>query len=190
METLKIMFAAIFSGNIALSYFLGMCPFIAMSKSPAIAMGMGGAVVFVMTLTSVLNWVIYWMILVPTRTEHLQLISFIVSIAVTVQILEIFIDRFSPVLYASMGIFLPLITVNCAILGASLFLVLRKYTFIQTFGYGLGSGLGWAMALLCMSGIRSRINTKKLPPGLEGPAITMITAGIMAMAFTGLAGIL
>ncbi|MCK5687457.1 NADH:ubiquinone reductase (Na(+)-transporting) subunit E [bacterium] len=189
-DFLKITFAAVFTGNIALTYFLGMCPFIAMSKSPATAFGMGAAVVFVMTVTCCINWIIYWQILVPTGTEHLQLLCFIASIAVIVQILELFIDRVSPVLYAAMGIFLPLITVNCAILGASLFMVLRKYSFLNTLGYGFGSGMGWAIALLAMSGVRSRINTSKLPPGLEGPAITMITAGIMAMAFTGLAGVM
>lgn len=189
-NVLTITFAAAFTGNMALTFFLGMCPFIAMSKSRETAFGMGAAVTVVMTITTGLNWIINYLVLVPTGTGHLQLISFILSIAITVQILEIFIDRVSPSLYASMGIFLPLITVNCAILGASLFMVLREYNFYEALGYGFGSGFGWALALLAMSGIRQRIKVQMLPPGLEGPGITMITAGLMAMAFTGLAGIL
>lgn len=190
MDVLKITFAAAFTGNIALTYFLGMCPFIAMSKGRETAIGMGAAVTVVMTLTCSLNWIVQNLVLAPTGTVHLQFLAFILTIAITVQILELFIDRVSPALYAAMGIFLPLITVNCAILGASLFMVLREYTFLQAVGYGFGSGAGWAMALLAMSGIRERIEKSDLPPGLEGPGITMISAGIMAMAFTGLAGVL
>ncbi|PKK89507.1 MAG: NADH:ubiquinone reductase (Na(+)-transporting) subunit E [Candidatus Wallbacteria bacterium HGW-Wallbacteria-1] len=189
-EILIILFASAFTGNIALTYFLGMCPFIAMSRSRETSLGMGAAVMVVMTLTCALNWIVHHLILIPTGTEHLQLLTFILTIAVTVQILEIFIDRVSPALYASMGIFLPLITVNCAILGASLFMILRGYTLIQTIAYGFGSGAGWALALLAMSSIRQRMKPQKLPIGMEGPAITMIIAGIMAMAFTGLAGIM
>jgi Na+-transporting NADH:ubiquinone oxidoreductase subunit E len=173
---ITIVFAAAFTGNIALTFFLGMCPFIAMSKGRETAAGMGAAVTVVMTITCALNWTINHLILEPSGTEHLRL--------------ELFIDRVSPKLYSSMGIFLPLITVNCAILGASLFMILREYNFYEALAYGFGSGAGWALALLAMSGIRERIKTELLPPGLEGPGITMITAGLMAMAFTGLAGIL
>jgi Na+-transporting NADH:ubiquinone oxidoreductase subunit E len=187
---ITIVFAAAFTGNIALTFFLGMCPFIAMSKGRETAAGMGAAVTVVMTITCALNWTINHLILEPSGTEHLRLPAFILSIAITVQILELFIDRVSPKLYSSMGIFLPLITVNCAILGASLFMILREYNFYEALAYGFGSGAGWALALLAMSGIRERIKTELLPPGLEGPGITMITAGLMAMAFTGLAGIL
>jgi len=191
MESLSpwvIFFAAIFTGNILLVYFLGMCSFLSVSKRINTALGLGLAVTFVLTITSALNYVVYRMVLQPLGIEYLRYIVFIVVIAATVQLLELFIERYSEVLYINLGIFLPLITVNCAILGVSLFMVIRDYTFIQSVLFGAGSGLGWLLAILAMAGIRERLNEQRIPPALRGPGITLIITGIMAMAFIGFSG--
>ncbi len=184
-----IFFAAIFTGNILLTYFLGMCSFLSVSKQIKTALGLGLAVTFVLTITSALNYVVYHRILEPLGIVYLRYIVFIVVIAATVQLLEMFIERYSEPLYINLGIFLPLITVNCAILGVSLFMVIRKYTFIQSVLFGAGSGLGWLLAILAMAGIRERLNEQKIPPALRGPGIALVITGIMAMAFVGFSGI-
>ena len=184
-----IFFASIFTGNILLVYFLGMCSFLSVSKQIPTALGLGLAVTFVLTITSALNHIVYFKILEPLGMEYLRYIVFIVIIAAIVQFLELFIERYSQVLYINLGIFLPLITVNCAILGISLFMVIRRYTFIQSVLFGAGSGLGWLLAILAMAGIRQRLNESKIPAGLVGPGITLIITGIMAMAFVGFSGI-
>ena len=184
-----IFFASIFTQNIVLTYFLGICPFVAVSKEIPTAFGMGMAVIFVMFMTMGLNWPLYHLILVPLKVEYLSFIVFIMVIATFVQIVEIFIDRYSPVLYVSLGVFLPLITVNCAILGVSLISVLRDYTYLQSLAFALGSGIGWTVAIIAMAGIRQKMRFSSIPKGLQGPGITMIIAGIMAMAFMGFAGI-
>lgn len=184
-----IFFAAIFTGNILLVYFLGMCSFLSVSKQIKTALGLGMAVTFVLTMTSALNHVIYYKILVPLGLEYLRTIVFIVVIAAAVQFLEMFVERYSETLYINLGIFLPLITVNCAILGVSLFMVIRKYDFIQSILFGAGSGLGWLLAILAMAGIRQRLDENKIPPALRGAGITLIITGIMAMAFIGFSGI-
>lgn len=192
MESLSpwvIFFAAIFTGNILLTYFLGMCSFLSVSKQIKTALGLGLAVTFVLTITSALNYVVYHQILEPLGIVYLRYIVFIVVIAATVQLLEMFIERYSEPLTINLGIFLPLITVNCAILGVSLFMVIRKYTFIQSVLFGAGSGLGWLLAILAMAGIRERLNEQKIPPALRGPGIALIITGIMAMAFVGFSGI-
>jgi Na+-transporting NADH:ubiquinone oxidoreductase subunit E len=143
-----------------------------------------------MAATSVLNWLVYYLILVPLRLEYLRFIVFIIVIAAFVQVVEMVIERTSESLYAALGIFLPLITVNCAILGASLFMVIRSYSLLSSFFYGLGSGLGWFLAILAMAGIRQKIKNARVPKGLEGPGITLIIAGMMALAFMGFTGIL
>ena len=183
-------FAAIFTQNIILSYFLGMCPFTSVSKEVKTSLGLGAAVVFVMTFTCALNWLAYHYVLVPLKIEFFKFILFIVIIASFVQFVEMLIDRYSPKLYLSLGIFLPLITVNCSILGAALFMVTREYSFLVTIGYGFGSGLGWLMAILAMSGIRQRIKEDKVPHGLRGPGLTLIVAGLMALAFIGFTGVM
>jgi Na+-transporting NADH:ubiquinone oxidoreductase subunit E len=183
-------FAAVFTNNILLTTFLGMCPFTSVSREVKTAAGLGGAVVFVMTFTTALNWLAYEYVLVPLELEFFRFILFIIIIAAFVQFVEMVIDRYSPKLYQSLGIFLPLITVNCAILGASLFMVIREYRFIETLGYGFGSGLGWLLAILAMAGIRQRLNEAKVPKGLQGPGITLIIAGLMALAFVGFTGVL
>jgi Na+-transporting NADH:ubiquinone oxidoreductase subunit E len=182
--------ASVFTNNILLTTFLGMCSFVSVSREVKTAAGLGGAVVFVMTLTTVLNWLAYRYILVPLGLEFFRFILFIIIIAAFVQFVEMVIDRYSPRLYQALGIFLPLITVNCAILGASLFMVIREYSFIVTIGYGFGSGLGWLLAILAMAGIRQRINESRVPQGLRGPGLALIIAGMMALAFIGFTGVL
>ena len=183
-------FAAIFTQNILLTTFLGMCPFTSVSREVKTAAGLGGAVVFVMTVTVALNWLAYYYVLVPLQLEFFRFILFIIIIAAFVQLVEMAIDRYAPRLYQALGIFLPLITVNCAILGASLFMVIRGYSLIVTIGYGFGSGVGWLMAILAMAGIRQRLNEARVPRGLQGPGITLIIAGLMALAFVGFTGVL
>ncbi len=184
-----IFFASIFTGNILLVYFLGMCSFLSVSKQVKTSLGLGLAVVFVLTITSALNYIVYYYVLEPLQIEYLRYITFIIIIASAVQLLEMIIERFSEVLYLNLGIFLPLITVNCAILGVSLFMVIRKYTFIQSVFFGAGSGIGWMLAILAMAGIRQRINEKQIPSALQGAGIALIITGIMAMAFIGFSGI-
>jgi len=190
MNLVTIFFASIFTSNIALTYFLGMCPFIAISSDLKTAFGMGIAVTYVMTLTAALNWLIFHFLLVPFDIEFMKFIIFIITIAASVQVVEIIIDRFFPILYVTMGIFLPLITVNCAILGVSLFMNLREYSFLQTVVYAFASGVGWTVAIIAMAGIRKKMRFSDIPAGLEGPGITMIIAGIMALGFMGFAGML
>ncbi len=177
--------------NIALVYILGMCPFIALSKNLKTSMGMAVAVAFVVTITSIVNWVIYHYILVPTGSEIFTYLILIISIAASVQLVEMIIDKFFPPLYSSFGIFLPLITVNCVVLAVSLFVVLRNYNLTQTVVYGFGTACGWALAIIVMAAIREKLYlVGDVPPGLRGPGITMIIAGLMAFAFMGFAGII
>jgi len=190
VNVLVICFSAVFTGNILLTLFLGMCPFIAVSREIKTAAGMGLAVIFVLTSTCVLDWLVYHWLLVPLDLAFLRFIVFIIIIAAFVQFVEMVLDRYSPGLYQNLGIFLPLITVNCAILGASLFMVVRGYTFWETIGWGLGSGVGWMLAIVAMAGIRGRLQAARIPKGLQGPGITLIIAGIMALAFIGFAGVL
>jgi Na+-transporting NADH:ubiquinone oxidoreductase subunit E len=188
---LTLFFAAIFTNNILLTNFLGLCPFLSMSGQKKSAFGMGAAVVFVMASTTALNNLVHYKILVPLGLEHFRYIVFIVVIAAFVQLVEMTVERFFPGLYFVLGIFLPLITVNCAIFGASLFMVIRKYDFIQSLAYGAGSGIGWMLAIIAISAIREKLQkTAKLPRGLEGPAITLIITGLMALAFLAFSGMI
>ncbi len=189
-SALVVCCAAIFTGNILLTTFLGMCSFLSVSREVKTAVGLGAAVVFVMTCTTILNWAMYWLVLVPLQIEFYRFILFIIVIAAFVQFIEMVIERYSPPLYYSLGIFLPLITVNCAILGAALFMVIRKYTFIETIGYGFGSGAGWMVAIVAMAGIRQKLAVNRIPQGLQGPGITLIIAGLMALGFIGFTGVL
>ena len=185
---LIILLAAIFTNNILLSNFLGMCSFLACSRQIDTALGLGAAVTFVLTCTTVLNYVIYHGVLVPWELTHLTFIVFIAVIAAFVQFVEMFVERFSPKLYFALGIFLPLITVNCAILGASLFMMIREYSFAQTLGFGIGAGVGWALAIVLMAGLRHKMGYSNIPRPFQGLAITMIVTGVMALAFMGFAG--
>lgn len=190
VHLLFILFASIFTENILLARFLGMCSFLSVSRQVKTAVGLGLAVVFVMTCTVALDWFAYHLILRPYHIEYFRFILFIIIIAAFVQFVEMVIERYSPVLYYNLGIFLPLITVNCAILGASLFMVIRSYTLIEGVVFGLGSGLGWMLAIIAMAGIREKLSSKRIPRGLQGPGITLIIAGIMALAFIGFTGVL
>jgi Na+-transporting NADH:ubiquinone oxidoreductase subunit E len=190
INPITLFFASIFTSNILLTNFLGMCSFISISKDWKSSFGLGMAVTVVMTITAAISWLVLEFILVPFGMEYLSFIIFIIVIAAVVQILEMVIDRASPALYLSLGIFLPLITVNCAILGAILFMQIRSYNFIQATTFGAGSGLGWWLAIMLLAAIRERTEKNPVPAGLKGPGITMITIGFMAMAFIGFSGMI
>lgn len=188
---------SIFVENILLAYFLGMCSFLAVSKKVETATGLGLAVIFVLTVTCPINWLVYTYLLHPDTTllpnemdlTFLQFITFIAVIAALVQLVEMVIDRFSPALYNSLGIFLPLIAVNCAILGSSLFMVEREYTFDESIVFGFSSGVGWALAIIAMAAIRWKLRYSHIPRGLRGLGMTMLMTGLMAIAFLSFAGI-
>jgi len=189
-----IFLAAILTNNILLADFLGMCSFIAVSRTLRTSLGLGLAVTFVLTCTTALNYAIYHGVLAPgaplcpTDLTHLKLVVFIMVIAAFVQLVEMVLERFSPLLHTNLGIFLPLITVNCAILGASLFMLEREYDLARTLAYGFGSGLGWMLAICLMAGIRLRLRHADIPAPLRGLGITMIVTALMAMAFMGFSG--
>jgi Na+-transporting NADH:ubiquinone oxidoreductase subunit E len=189
-----IFFAAVFTNNILLTNYLGMCSFLGASREVKTSLGLGTAVVFVMILTTALNWTVTQYVLEPkwggVDLMPFRYIVYIMLIAAFVQIVEMIIERVSEALYAALGIFLPLITVNCAILGATLFMVIREYSFWKSVFYGAGSGIGWAIAVLAMAGIRQNMARARVPRGLEGAGITLIIAGIMALAFMGFSGMM
>jgi Na+-transporting NADH:ubiquinone oxidoreductase subunit E len=186
-----LFFAAIFTNNILLTNFLGLCPFLSISREVRSSLGLGVAVVFVMTCTAGINYLMYYHVLLPLNLEHFRFIVFIVIIAAFVQLVEMTVERYFPVLYYMLGIFLPLITVNCAILGASLFLIIRNYSLTQSLAYGAGSGIGWMLAIVAVGAIREKIQkSAKLPKGLEGPAITLLITGIMSLAFMAFSGMI
>lgn len=196
---LNLFLTTVFIENIALSFFLGMCTFIAISKKIDAAIGLGIAVIVVCLITVPLNNLIYnyvlregaleWAGLPNTNLEFVELISYIGVIAAAVQILEMFLDKFVPVLYNALGVFLPLITVNCAILGASLFMVEKDLMFTESVVYGLGAGVGWAMAIVILAGIRERLKYADIPDGLQGLGITFIIVGLMSFGFMSFGGI-
>lgn len=189
VDTSTLFIAAIITNNILLTNFLGLCPYIAVSRDLKSAAGLGFAVVFVTTCTTALNHLIYHYVLIPLHIEHFQYIIFIVVIASFVQLVEMTIDRYFPALYVILGIFLPLITVNCAILGSSLFMIIRDYSYFQSVVYGAGSGAGWMLAITIVGAIREKIQaTGKLPRGLEGPGITLIITGLLSLAFLAFSG--
>ena len=167
-----------------------MCSYLSISKDLKSSLGLGEAVIFVMTVTSVLNYLVYEYILVPFQLEYLRFIVFIIVIAAFVQLVEMVLERFFPNLYYTLGIFLPLITVNCAILGVALFIVIREYNFLQSLAYGAGGGIGWTLAILALAGIRQKVDESRVPKGLQGGGFAMIVTGIMALAFIGFSGIL
>ena len=188
-QLLTIFVAAILTHNIALTYLLGMCPFISLSRSTKTALGMSVAVIFVVTLTAAVNWPIYHLILVPTGSTLIYYIVFIIVIAASVQLVEMIMERFFPALQASFGIFLPLITVNCTVLAVSLFMVLRDYSFAATVVFSFGSAVGWMLAIMIVAAINEKLKLiGDIPKGLAGPGIIMIIAGIIALAFLGFGG--
>ena len=187
-SAIVILIAAVFTNNILLSNFLGMCSFIACSNQISTALGLGTAVTFVMTMTTAINYAVYYGILYPLHLGHLQFIIFIAVIAAFVQFVEMVVERFSPKLYFALGIFLPLITVNCAILGAALFAIIRNYTFAQSVGYGFGAGFGWMVAIVLMAGLKQKMQYGNIPAPFKGVPAAMIITCVMAMAFMGFAG--
>jgi Na+-transporting NADH:ubiquinone oxidoreductase subunit E len=188
LSVLLIFVSAAFTDNILLTRFLGMCSCLGVSKKVDTSIGLGIAVIFVTASTAAINFLVYKYILIPLGLDYLRLITFIVVIAAFVQLIEMIIDRYSPSLYNALGIFLPLITVNCAILGISLFMLNKPYGFLETLIYGAGGGFGWFVAIAIIGGIRERINEEALPKGLAGSPITLIIIGIMALAFIGFSG--
>jgi Na+-transporting NADH:ubiquinone oxidoreductase subunit E len=189
MEILSIFAASILTQNLALTYILGMCPIIALSKSLKTAFGMGVSVVFVVTLTAVINWPIYNLVLKPTGSEIISLLVFIIVIAATVQFLEMFLEKYVPFLYGAFGIYLPLITVNCVVLAVSLLFVTRDYSFLQALIFALGSSLGWLLAIVAVAAIREKLALiGDVPKGLRGAGIVMVILGILSLGFMGFAG--
>jgi len=184
-----LLVSAIFVNNFVLARFLGVCPFLGVSKKVETAVGMSMAVVFVMTLASVITWIIQKFILVPFQIEYLQTIAFILIIASLVQFVEMVIQKTSPVLYQALGIFLPLITTNCAVLGVAILNIQKDYTFLSTTVHGFGASLGFALALVLFAGLRERIELADVPRSFQGVAITLVTGGLLSLAFMGFAGL-
>jgi Na+-transporting NADH:ubiquinone oxidoreductase subunit E len=172
--------------NLALYFFLGICPLITISADMKASWQMGVAVSSVMVVTASVNWAIYHFLLVPFQVQYLQLLFFVLTIAAVVQFLELFFDRFFPSIHESFGVFLPLITVNCAILGISVFAMLREYDFTSTIVFAGGGGAGWTLAICLMSGLRYKVKMSDIPENLGKTGLTMIIAAVMAMAFSGL----
>ena len=199
-EFFAVFFRSIFMENLALAYFLGMCTFLAVSKQVKTTIGLGVAVIVVETISVPVNNLIYnlllkqgalaWIGLADMDFAFLGLLSQIAVIAAMIQILESILNRFFPALYETLGIFLPLLTVNCAILGASLFMVQRDYNFVQSVAYGMGAGVGWALAIIALAGLREKMRYSDIPDGLQGLGITFITTGLLSLAFLGIAGII
>ena len=196
---LSLVAKAIFVENILLAYFLGMCSFLAISKKVETSIGLGFAVVFVLTITAPVNWAIHhyflqagalaWAGFPDVDLSYLNFIAFIAVIAAMVQLVEMIMDRFTPSLYHSLGIFLPLIAVNCAILGGSLLLVERNYNLTESIVFGFGSGLGWFLAIASMAAIRWKLRYSNVPNGLRGVGITMLLTGLLSLAFMSFSGI-
>lgn len=201
MEAFNIFIKSAFIDNMIFAYFLGMCSFLAVSKKVSTAFGLGGAVIFVLGITVPINWLLQEYVLkegalawLGASFESIDLsfltfIMFIAVIASMVQLVEMIIEKVSPALYGSLGIFLPLIAVNCAILGASLFMIQRDYTIIEATSYGLGSGVGWFLAIVALAAIREKLKYSNVPGGLRGLGITMLLTGLMGIAFKSFIGI-
>jgi electron transport complex protein RnfA len=190
VELAAIFISAVLVQNFVLYYFLGICPFLGVSKKIDSAVSMGLAVTFVMTITAVVSWLINNLILIPYDLGYLQIVSFILVIASLVQLVEMFIRKISPPLYQALGIYLPLITTNCAIMGLALIAALNGYSFVETVIFGFGSGIGFTLAIVLMAGIREQLDLADVPESLKGAGIALIVAGIMALAFNGFIGML
>lgn len=189
-KLLLILIGSVLTNNFVLSYFLGICPFLGVSNRLSSAFGIGLATTFVMTLTAGVTWIIYHKILHPFNIEYLEYAAFIVVIATLVQFVEMFLHKSVETLYRALGIYLPLITTNCAILGLALFMVLREYNFIESVIFGFGAGSGFTLAIVIMAGIREELNLADVPAPFKGAPITLIVAGILALAFMGFSGMI
>ncbi|MBN2172151.1 MAG: electron transport complex subunit RsxA [Candidatus Krumholzibacteriota bacterium] len=189
MEIILLFISAIFVSNFVLHKFLGICPFLGVSKKFSTAMGMTGAVIFVMTLASVVSWLVYHYLLVPYGLEYLRTLAFILIIASMVQLVELVLQKVSPALYSALGIFLPLITTNCAVLGVAILNIQKEYNLLETTVYGFAGAMGFGLAILLFSGIREVLDLADTPRAFKGTAIALVTAGILSLAFMGFAGI-
>ncbi len=189
MGYLEIIIGSIFVNNIVLSRFLGICPFFGVSNKVSTSVGMGGAVVFVMTLSSIFIWLLQTYILIPLGIEYMQTIMFILVIAMLVQMVEIILKKVSPALYQALGIFLPLITTNCAVLGVAILLVQNELSLLQSIAFAISNAIGFTLALVLFAGMRERLEISDIPSAMKGLPISILTAGILAMAFMGFSGL-
>lgn len=189
MEYILLIVGAIFVNNILLSQFLGVCPFLGVSSKVDTSLGMSGAVMFVITIATMITYLLNYYLLVPLDIQFMQTISFILVIAALVQMVEIILKKISPALYQALGIFLPLITTNCAVLGVALLTIQKNYSFLGSITYAVGISLGFGLAMVVFAGIREQLDLGKIPAAFKGVPIALVTAGILAMAFMGFAGV-
>ena len=189
MEYLLIFIAAIFVNNVVLSQFLGICPFLGVSKKVSTATGMGGAVTFVLTLATIVTFLIQTYILTPNDLNYLQTLTFILVIASLVQMVEIILKKVSPALYGALGVFLPLITTNCCVLGVAIGVIQKNYNLLESVVYAFSTAIGFALALIIFAAIREQLELVELPKGVKGISIVMITAGLLSLAFMGFSGV-
>lgn len=189
MEYILIFISAIFVNNIVLSQFLGICPFLGVSKKVSTALGMGMAVAFVLTLSTIVTFLVQKWVLVPCGLEYLQTIAFVLVIAALVQMVEIVLKKVSPALYQALGIFLPLITTNCAVLGVAILVIQKKFTLVESVVYAFSTALGFALALVLFAGLREQLALTDVPKGMRGVSIVLVTAGLLSLAFMGFSGV-
>lgn len=189
MEYLLIFISAIFVNNIIFSQFLGICPFLGVSKKIDTALGMGMAVAFVLTLSAIVTWLMQYFLLVPFGLQYLQTLAFILVIASLVQMVEIVLKKVSPALYQALGIFLPLITTNCAVLGVAILVIQKDYSLVESIVYAFSTALGFALAMAVFAGVREQLALVKIPKGMQGMAIVMVVAGLLSLAFMGFSGV-
>ena len=189
MEYILIFISAIFVNNIILSQFLGICPFLGVSKKIDTALGMGMAVAFVLTLATIVTYLIQYGLLVPLGLQYLQTLAFILVIAALVQMVEIILRKVSPALYQALGIFLPLITTNCAVLGVAILVIQKDYTLAESIAYAFSTALGFALALTVFAGMREQMALVQIPKGMRGMAIVLVAAGLLSLAFSGFGGV-
>ena len=189
MEYLLIFISAIFVNNIVLSQFLGICPFLGVSKKIDTAIGMGGAIAFVLTLATIITWLVQKYVLDPFGLQYLQTLSFILVIAALVQMVEIILKKVSPALYQALGIFLPLITTNCAVLGVAILVIQKDFNLLENVVYAFSTALGFALALIVFAGIREQQALVRIPKGMQGMAIVLVTASLLSLAFMGFSGV-
>ena len=189
MEYLLIFISAIFVNNIILSQFLGICPFLGVSRKIDTALGMGAAVAFVLTLSTIVTWLVQTYVLNPLGLQYLQTLAFILVIATLVQMVEIILKKVSPPLYQALGIFLPLITTNCAVLGVAILVIQKDFNLLSSIVYAFSTALGFALALTVFAGIREQLSLVQVPKGMQGMAIVLVTAGLLSLAFRGFSGV-
>ena len=189
MEYILIFISAIFVNNIILSQFLGICPFLGVSKKVDTALGMGAAVAFVLTLSTVVTYLLQIYVLNPFGLQYLQTLSFILVIAALVQMVEIVLKKVSPALYRALGIFLPLITTNCAVLGVAILVIQKDFSLVHSIVYAFSTAIGFALAMVVFAGLREQLSLVRIPKGMQGMAIVLVTAGLLSLAFMGFSGV-